>query len=120
MTSFSHRADLTPENPPDRREEAAGAAGLYVLLVLLLSSTLRLVDDLVHALLVALVLGRRGELIDLDTHDFVTGEVAEDDVPSNLGHSHELIGALHEEGDALAVERVQLGPELERGINGCL
>lgn len=51
-------------------------------------------------------------MVDLDVHNLVAWEITHDELPCHLGHAHELVGATHKQVDTVAVELVQVGPEL--------
>lgn len=102
---------LTPENPLDRREEAARPGRLPLALTLLIPTC-------PISFSVALVLRRRGRFVHLDVHDLVTREVTEDELPRHLGHAHKLVGTPDEQVDTVAVMVAQLGPELQHIIDG--
>lgn len=94
---------LPPEKPLDRREETARLGPLLLLFV----------PARPVAVPVALVLGRRRRLVDLDVNDLVTAEVTKDETPCHLGQAHELVGGpSNEQVDTVAVIHAQFGPEL--------
>jgi len=57
-------------------------------------------------------------MIYLDMHNLVTRQIAQDNLPRDLGHAHELVGAPYEEGDAIAFKVAQFWPELQHRIDG--
>ena len=99
------------ENPLDRRKESPGPTALVVL-----ASPL----PVYIPFLVTLVLGRGRLLVYVDVYDLVTREVAQDDLPRDPGYAHELVGASYEQGNTVAVKRVQFGPEFQHRIDGLL
>jgi len=53
----------------------------------------------------------------VDMHDLVARDIAEDDLPRDLGHAHELVGAPYVQRYLAAVKLAQLGPELSQRID---